>query len=163
MTCIAWDGHVLAADRQATLDGRRRPVTKLYDLEDALPAADGEHPGRRVLVAVTGDHECALGLVEWVRGGEDPAKWPAYQKHDSFNTLIVVRLNLKFQPVLCMYEAEPLRQTLDPQQPFAWGVDAGMALAAMLAGATAQHAVYIASQISIYSGMGVDTLAVSAL
>ena len=162
MTCIAWDGRVLAADRQATLEGIKREVCKLQDLQ-AVGTTDNEFPAGRIFVTATGDRECGLDLARWVVGGEDPARWPAYQKNDSFNTLIVVRLDRKFQPTLYMYEAQPYRQTLAIDQPFAWGNDGRLALAAIAGGATAAHAVYIASQISIYSGLGVDTLAVSAL
>jgi hypothetical protein len=162
MTCIAWDGRVLAADRQATLEGIKREVCKLQDLQ-AVGTTDNEFPAGRIFVTATGDRECGLDLARWVVGGEDPARWPAYQKNDSFNTLIVVRLDRKFQPTLYMYEAQPYRQLLSIDAPFAWGIDGRLALAAMAAGASAGDAVRVACDLSIYSGLGVDTLAVSAL
>lgn len=163
MTCIAWDGQTLAADRQATLDGICRTVCKILNIADATPTQDGLFPGGSAFITGTGDFESFAALVEWVRDGERQDKWPNFQKHDGFYTLVVVRLNLKFQPTLYMYEALPIRQMLDPTKPFAWGCDGRLALAAMAAGASAEQAVEIASSLSIYSGLGVDKLAVSAL
>jgi ATP-dependent protease HslVU (ClpYQ) peptidase subunit len=52
MSVIAWDGHVLAADKQATNNGLKRTTTKI-------------HRAGECLVAFTGDASQGMLMVDW--------------------------------------------------------------------------------------------------
>lgn len=146
MSVIAWDGKVLAADRQISHNDRAYEGQKLFRLDDGT------------LVAFTGDRECGMILVEWVRSGADSARWPAFQKHDDFTTLVVVRTDGQ----VFQLQAEPYWHRIT--EPFyAWGVGAPYALGAMACGATAEHAVTVANSFSVWCGCGVTSYAAAAV
>ena len=67
MTCIAWDGKTLAADRRAVNGGLARTTRKIQR------RADGN-----VLLAMSGQSEVALEMVEWfISPSRDPKEFPA--------------------------------------------------------------------------------------
>lgn len=65
MTCIAWDGHTLAADGRVT-DGRGKTstTTKIFRAPGGL------------LVGGTGDASVVTELQAWFLAGADPADFP---------------------------------------------------------------------------------------
>lgn len=65
MTCIAWDGHTLAADRRVT-DGRGKTstTTKIFRAPGGL------------LVGGTGDASVVAELQAWFLAGADPSAFP---------------------------------------------------------------------------------------
>lgn len=159
MSVVAWDGKTMAADRQATFQGCRREVTKLWKV------APTDDPENKVLVGSVGDHEVSLLLLHWVRNGRPLNGWPECQKHDNFTEMLVLSRDgsAQIQLQLHLYQAHPIGQRLDPRQPFAIGSAAEIALGAMHAGATAIQAVGIARELSIYCGFGTDAHAAASL
>jgi hypothetical protein len=137
MTTIAWDGVMLAADKQVTECNRAAGVmTKIGRLD-----ADR-------LWAVSGLVGNSVQALQWVRhGGSGPYPWPPEVE------LYVVHRDGRVD----VYEQSAIPFTLDPG-PFTAGSGGAAAQAAMQMGADAHVAVAIASTIDVYTGGGVDTL-----
>ena len=143
MTCIAWDGRTLAADKQGTQCDMRITVTKITRLTSGA------------LVAWTGTIEQGIELARWYEDGADPGKWPSYQATDEWARLIVVEKGKAYT-----YEKRPIPQLVeDPFQ--AWGSGRDFAMGAMGMGADARKAVEVASIFSTTCGGGVDSFEVS--
>ena len=132
MSVVAWDGKTLAADSQATCEGRKKTVVKLITR------------GPNLALAWVGDHEQGLILADWYMKGADPATWPAFQTKDSFTELIVA-----FDNRCVFYEVLPVAQEVT--EPFAaWGSGAAIAIGAMAVGASARAAVAAACRFNIW-------------
>ena len=125
MTCIAWDGKTLAADRQGTSDSIAIPVTKIHRIPSGA------------IIASAGSLERGLDLKRWYQEGSNPEKWPAYQKDDDWNDLIVVDHGKIFH-----YEKLPVPQPVESKF-MAWGSGRDIAMGAMAMGADARKAVSI--------------------
>lgn len=143
MTCIAWDGVILAADRMAENGYARRPVTKIWTLE----------PERPVVLAIAGNHAASLLLKDWWVNGADVETWPKEQSdNDKRGTLIVVK-----NGECSFYEGLPVALTLDHHPRFwAWGSGSEIAIGAMAMGADAIRAVELANEFAVGCGLGVD-------
>jgi hypothetical protein len=140
MTVIAWDGHTLATDKQATNSGLRFTVTKSVKLES------GE------VLAWTGNMDTGQMIANWYKDGADAAKWPECQKDkDDWSRLIVVKDGKVF-----VYEQRPV--AMEFQDKFmAWGSGRDYAIGAMAKGASAIEAVHIAMRFDNGCGCGVDS------
>lgn len=139
MTTIAWDGVMLAADKQLT-EGDRAcgRVTKIGWLD------------RDRMWAISGEAAASMQCLHWLReagGTPPPTPWPekaeVYVIHRSGNVYL--------------YESTASPIEMD-QGPFAAGSGGPVAHGAMLAGADAYVAVALASTVDIYTGGGIDTL-----
>jgi 20S proteasome alpha/beta subunit len=140
MTCIAWDGKTLAADKRAT-GGTLTRVTKIFRTKD----------GR--LMGASGDGSYARELMAWAEAGEVPAAWPA-SADKSEAELMVIGLDGEIR----IYYHRPF--ALKPEDGrFAMGSGGAYAMTAMHLGYGAARAVEVASELTDSCGDGVDTLA----
>jgi ATP-dependent protease HslVU (ClpYQ) peptidase subunit len=139
MSVIAFDGKMVAVDRQATFNETKTTMRKMRVLPDGT------------VLAWCGAQAQGLLMARWYEDGADITKYPESQrKEEDYATLIVFTNGRIF-----MYErtTEPL-EVLDKM--FAQGCGRDFALGAMEAGCDAVKAVKIASKFSVYCGMGVD-------
>jgi hypothetical protein len=138
MTTIAWDGKTLAADRQLTTSGVRYATTKAHRLKDgSLFASCGTLENNAIVRRWLDDG----GPVPTL-GGEDDAFDGVLIKPDGTPWM----LNKKLVPIAI-------------ESPrFATGSGRDFALMAMRLGKTAREAVEAASELCIWTGMGVTEL-----
>lgn len=143
MSTIAWDGHTLVADRQATYGevaltcgGKATKLRKL---------PNGEVAG------IVGTMSMGFALIEWYLAGAEPHLYPLMSS-DCQATLIVVGPS---GPVR-QYELTPHPLTFK-ESFLAWGSGRDLALGAMAAGADARSAVKIASSLDINTGKGLQS------
>lgn len=137
MSVVAWDGKTVAADKQSTNGNRAVLCTKVRELEDGT------------VLAAVGDHEESQILMDWYCAGGVKEDWPAFQKDESFTTLIIINSKEAYQ-----YQAYPRLQRIEAGF-FAWGDGAPVALGAMAAGADARRAVEITCEYNIFCGQGI--------
>lgn len=138
MTCIAWDGRTLAADKRASNGGLARRCTKIMRHGDAL-------------IGMTGDWDAAAELRQWWIDGAKPADFPKVGRDDKA-TLVVVQ-----HAGISVYVAGPFPM-IQEEQFSAWGSGRDFAIAAMHLGCDAAKAVEVASIFQHDCGDGVDTL-----
>lgn len=139
MTVIAYDGHTVAADKQATNGDYRATVTKLHRV------------GHEVL-AFCGHADVGLAMVAWYRAGCPVDQFPNKGLSNEDATWLYV-----FAPgarVRC-YQRQPIPIIFEDPL-FAAGSGCAVAKGALLAGADARRAVEIACQVLDGCGMGVD-------
>lgn len=140
MTVIAWDGRILAADKQVTMNGIKFSTTKLKYL------GNGDY------AAMAGDINCCLAMMEWYKDGADRDKFPQLGNgNDNSSLLLVIRNNLS----AVYYENSPFAVNVEDRK-IAFGCGRDLALGAMAAGAGAFEAVKIACQFDIHCGVGCD-------
>lgn len=141
MTCIAWDGKTLAADKRACYGTMVNTVTKIHRVGD-------------VLVGSAGDLAFALGMIEWVRGGREASQFPLSQatKEDWQPTLVIEK-----DGSISLYERSPHAIRYE-QRCAAIGSGREFARAAMALGKTAREAVELACQLDSGCGNGIDVL-----
>ena len=147
MTCIAWDGHTLAADKRCCLGTMVNTVTKIWPLDT---------PTGRVLFGGAGDFDACAAMSNWVESGYDPAKFPPEQKTDNWAAVIVVD-----QDGARQYErtAYPIRYD-DPYVTLGSGRE--FARAALFLGRNAYDAVAVACALDSGCGNGIDTLTLNS-
>lgn len=139
MTVIAWDGETLAADKRHTNNGMIFSGTKIF------------HVGN-LLVGCSGRTCVGSEMIEWIRKGRKPSKFPEIQKTEDFATTIVIE-----DRKATRYERTPYPCVIE--DPFhAIGSGAEYALTAMYLGKSAKEAVEIASKFDDGCGNGVDVL-----
>lgn len=146
MTVVAWDGHVLAADRQVTQAGLRRSGTKL--------ACVGA-----LRLGCVGSAAYGAALQAWVRAGRKVTDWPKPASHDDADdgTLIVIE-----EGKVLVYEGQPHPFVIEDTFA-AFGSGRDYAMAAMALGQDAQQAVELACRFENGCGMGVDVLTPPAM
>ena|SRR3990167_3555319 len=141
MTTVAWDGKVLAADRQATNGGLKFHVTKLKKVNGSL-------------LFSSGDLDTFVAMVEWFRHGANQKELPKVQgEKDTTISFFEVRPD----GTLWCYErsAHPFLV----EEPFyACGSGRDYALSAMKLGKGAVEAVLFAGEFDAYTGLGVTVL-----
>jgi 20S proteasome alpha/beta subunit len=141
MTCIAWDGATLAADKRCALGSLIRTTTKIFNFGDCFAGYAGD--------AAVGEE-----LVAWFKAGHVPADFPESQRSkDSWTSLLVIWRNGD----IWKFESTPHAVKFPPQQ-FAIGSGRDFAMAAMHCGKTAQEAVEVACVFDNGCGNGVDIL-----
>lgn len=141
MSTVAWDGKVLAADRQATNYDCAQPCSKIKRLKDGT------------ILAVTGGYAEGLLMMQWYEDGGKPFEYPKFQEDkDDWCRLIAVSPSGE----IFEYERRPIGMRF-PSGPRAWGSGRDYALGAMAAGASAIQAVEIACRFDINSGCGVES------
>lgn len=138
MTCIAWDGKTLAADKASTCAGLRLTTTKIFKVY-----------GR--LLAFSGDADDAMQLLAWFKAGCDPATYPkALEKNDTAGYVFDGDVVLK-------YTKSPHAERIE-DKVFAAGCGRDYALATMHLGFDARRAVEVACHFDSGCGNGIDTL-----
>ena len=141
MTCIAWDGRTLAADKRACLGGLVNTMTKIHRIGD-------------LLVGGSGETSFIWTMIEWVRAGRNVADFPKSQgDKDDWQPMLVIEsggqiLLYERTPYPCRYE----------QSVFAIGSGRDFARAAMHLGKSAREAVEVACALDAGCGNGIDTL-----
>lgn len=136
MSIVAWDGKSIAADKMTVSSGMRKTETKILRVEEKV-------------IAWVGETSVGLALLDWIKKGSDPDKWPAVQRTENWTCLIVAN----WEGVV-FYEREPFAQKVN--EPFtAWGAGRDFAIGAMAMGAKAKQAVEIANAFSTSCGNGV--------
>lgn len=145
MTCIAWDGKTLAADRRACLGTMVNTITKIWRVNDVLVGGSGE--------------ACFIGgMVEWVRNGRKLDEFPAYQRDkDDWQPFIVIESD----GTTSLYERTPHPVRYE-QSCLAIGSGREFARAAMHLGLDARAAVQVAIDLDSGCGGGIDTLSLQA-
>ena len=141
MTCIAWDGTTLAADKLASYGGTVTTVTKIHCING-------------LLVGGSGESSFIGAMLEWVRSGREPDKFPKSQSDkDDWQPLLVVELD----GTTSLYERTqyPIRHE---QRCIAIGSGREYAMAAMHLGCDAQQAVEVAIALDCNCGNGIDVL-----
>lgn len=142
MSIVAWDGKILAADRQASYNDTIHTVQKLWKLDN------GE------VVAVVGSLANGLLVNEWYTNGAKKEEYPECQKEDNWAKIIVVSKEG------CFYYDDQ-RLPIRVIDPFcAWGIGRDVALGVMEMGGDAIKAVEIASKYKDGCGRGCDYVAI---
>lgn len=140
MTCIAWDGQTLAADRLSSF-GSKSTTTKIHKVYGSLIGSAG--------VSV----HCAA-MIEWFRGGRVEDKFPAFQKdHATSVDVICIEPNGKIH----VFQTSHVPILIE-DKVMSFGSGSNYALAAMYLGKTASEAVEVAIALDSGCGNGVDTL-----
>lgn len=141
MTVIAWDGHTLAADRQAKSGDGCQAVCKIFRVNDCL-------------VGISGDLSMAMEMREWLKAGANPDSFRNdWRDPDKGGTLLVI---LPDKTVL-KYESSPI--PFKYYGPFAAaGSGSECAMVAMACGRTAVTAVQVVNKYLSSCGMGYDYL-----
>lgn len=140
MSVIAWDGLVLAADKQATVVGLRKTVTKIFKHNGELFYSDG-------------DFGKFLEVMDWYKAGADPEKYPTIARDVNASPLNVIKAGGK----IYVYDQSPIPFLIEDRFAAA-GTGRDYAIAAMSLGYSSKAAVEIACKFDIYCGMGIDTL-----
>lgn len=148
MTVIAWDGNILAADRQSQAGDCRKPVRKIFSHMVNLT--------ERCLLGISGDLTVGLEMLEWFKEGAKPEDFRTEWRNTRDGAcLFVVRPN----KTVWRYESSPYPfQYQELGGVAASGSGDGYALVAMRCGCNAVDAVRHASYVSVSCGMGVDWL-----
>ena len=144
MTCIAWDGKLLAADKLVISGYKRASFTKIRRIGDAL-------------VGFAGNTILTNAMFSWIEIGENPDKFPEAQR-DKDNFTAGMKITLDGQ--IYLYENAPI-PWLNERKIWAIGSGAEIAIGAMAAGASAEDAVKIACEWCYLTGGfsgGVDVL-----
>ena len=140
MTVIAWDGHILAADRMGENGSTLSTVKKLWPLKKQGGA-----------FAVCGSLSQGLALKRWVEGGMKEDKFPFVKEGESWTHLIVA---LPKKSVMLFENSPDAIEVLDSFA--AWGIGREVALGALQMGASSIVAVEIASKWAAGCGRGCD-------
>jgi 20S proteasome alpha/beta subunit len=143
MTCIAWDGRVLAADKRATSYGHGSTVTKIRK------AATGE------LLAVCGDFDTGQALMAWYQAGALPESFP--ENRDASEQFRARLLVIDAGPRIRVFDCTPHAMTIE-DKCYAMGSGRDYALAAMHLGRNSRKAVEVACALDLGCGNGIDTL-----
>lgn len=142
MTCIAWDGKTLAADKRCLNGSLIGTVTKIYRGRGGC------------LLGFSGDYDMCAQMLDWFNDGADPEKYPAQQRDkDLWSGFLVIRPDGGIQ----RFERTPNPLRYE-DKIFAAGSGREFALAAMYCGKTAVEAVRIACIFDSGCGNGIDTL-----
>lgn len=138
MTTVAWDGRMMAADKQLTLGGTPMPITKIFRIGNEV-------------IGCCGSVQEAMLFIEWYRGNQDPKEKPKLE--EGFSAMVIKDGRcLRFEHLLMPYEID--------MPCWACGSGADYALGAMCAGKDAREAVEIACRLDVNSGMGIDVIEV---
>jgi hypothetical protein len=141
MTCIAWDGKTLAADKRMGFGGEFATVTKIHRF-------DG------MLVGWAGESALGRAMISWFRDGAAPEYFPAVQRDtERLGSLLVI------QPTGAIhhYAAEPFPIIVE-DATYTIGSGSGFAAAALYLGHDARRAVEVACALDMNCGNGIDTL-----
>lgn len=138
MTCIAFDGKTLAADKRSTVCGYPATSTKIH----------------RVPGGMVGFSGCAVHageLLDWFRKGRDTGSFPKPRSEDGCGSLFITDTGEIHQ-----YNAHsPFFEKIEDKF-YARGSGRDYALAAMFLGKTAVEAVSVACALDTSCGNGID-------
>jgi ATP-dependent protease HslVU (ClpYQ) peptidase subunit len=142
MTCIAWDGRTLAADKRVDCNGYPATAIKIFRAPDGA------------LIGGAGDSDVISALREWYQQGCNPEMYPNNRAEGGcYATLLVITPAKEVR----MYLSGPSPIILQNKM-FAIGSGADFALASMHLGHSARKAVEVACALDVGCGNGIDTL-----
>ena len=141
MSVVAWDGRLVAADKQGTTAGLRITLTKMR----RLPSGE--------VLAWTGNQDFGLTVAQWYEDGADMMQWPACQNDKDDWARLIVIANKRAK----VFERQPFPIVIEDEF-MAWGSGRDYAMGAMARGANAQEAVKIAMRFDQSCGMGCDVV-----
>ena len=141
MTIIAWDGKTLAADKRGTWQGISRTVTKIFRTGDWL-------------IGIAGNQCEGYDMVEWLKNGAAPDKFPVNQRDEK---LWISCLVISSDGLIRLYERSP-NPCIIENEFTAIGSGRDFALAAMYLGLTSREAVEVACEFEEGCGNGIDEL-----
>jgi ATP-dependent protease HslVU (ClpYQ) peptidase subunit len=156
MTTIVFDGHVLVADTQVTMDGVKCAKTdKIECVRWGSNVIAGDAAASKTCyLAISGDIGDAAAIVEALEAGT------AEDTLLTGHTLGILVNSKDFRDVTEVYSREingtfycKLRRSSPAELPFVAGSGGLFALAAMKAGATPYKAVEIACEMDIRSSL----------
>lgn len=139
MTTIAYDGSHLVGDRKMTYNSQRSvETTKVFRLEnnDCFQA-----------VGFTGNPEIIYRLLDKLENNDYELEW----EKDDFTALLIDHIG-------GCWIIEASGDITEADVPWALGSGALAAHGAMLAGAGADKAVFIAEQLDVMTGFGTDEI-----
>lgn len=151
MTTIAWDGEYLAADQGSWVGGHIDKHIKAHRI-----LVDGS----RTLYACVGQAGFANRMMRHIENPEQ-VPLPDWRMHGLENGGQIVGIMVFPFGVIYEVDAMGIRVKMEghgTRGVFAAGGGREMALGALLAGASAQRAVEIATEYSDYGGHGVTVL-----
>ena len=141
MTCIAWDGKTLAADKLMVNGATRGTTTKIF-----------RHAGE--LLGVTGNLSIGMEMLAWLKDGADPDKYPASNRLLTEGCSLI---RVRADGSVLKYESSPFPFVVEGSH-CAFGSGEESAMAAMHCGADAFRAVSVACMCNTGCGNGIDTL-----
>lgn len=152
MTCIAWDGATLAADKRACNGSLARTTTKIFC---------GRIHGFGALLGMSGDSGYGMMLVNWAQQGMKIEQFPTAPAGQAATLLVILRgLPGGTSPYeVETYDTGPYGLQIH-DRTIAIGSGRDFALGAMEMGATAELAVRAACKFDVYCGNGIDVLTV---
>lgn len=140
MTCIAWDGKTMAADKLAICQDVMSTVTKIYRVPDGL-------------VGFCGDTDVMGDMLQWFQAGRVAADFPKLAETQASTTALFVHNDGSV--LIYTKNAYPIREA---EKFYAIGSGRYYALAAMHLGKSAAVGVRTAIALTNTCGRGVDTL-----
>jgi ATP-dependent protease HslVU (ClpYQ) peptidase subunit len=144
MTCIAWDGKTLAADKRASDNGLPRTITKIRRV-----ARNG------ALIGASGSVNRDAELMAWYERGASPEDYPATERDAKECSMLVViergRRGILF------FNGTPYPAEFEGPH-FAMGSGRDFAHTCMHLGMSAAEAVRVACELDLGCGNGIDTL-----
>jgi hypothetical protein len=142
MTCVAWDGRMLAADKRACNSTAHSTTTKIHRLPDGS------------VCGLAGDSAYCRQMVAWLMAGERVEEFPATQRNrETFASTLLLRPNGE----IWKYEDTPHPHRIEDRF-HAIGSGRDYALAAMHLGCDARRAVEVACCFDPGCGNGIDVL-----
>lgn len=142
MTCIAWDGKTLAADKRASDNGIARVVTKIRR------ASNG------ALCGCSGNVSRDAELFAWYDRGANPSDFPPTERDEQKCSMLVA---IEPGPFVKFYSTTPYPAIFEGPR-FAMGSGRDFAEAAMFLGLSARDAVNVACTLNTGCGDGIDAL-----
>lgn len=149
MTTIAWDGRTLAGDAMTTWGGT--PMRACVPKVHKVTAPNG----RKALVGFSGSLAYGNAYLAWLNGGDKPD--PKVPESTGWTVIMVDDEGGIWQ----RSDTSDAWTLLGRRVNWACGSGADYALGAMAAGATAEQAVKIASNLDTNTGFGVHAVRLS--
>lgn len=148
MSVVAYDGRVIAADRQGMNGDFPFETRKLLRLRN------GD------IIAWAGSIDGGLAMARWYEGGCKREEFPVTQRDKDLWSRLIVIPNEPLHRQVRYYEQGP--EPIFLHEPFmAWGSGRDIAMGALAMGADARKAVEIACRYNVYCGMGIDEIDLS--
>ena len=141
MTCVAFDGKTVAADKRLAIHGVNHVVTKIFKLKDCI-------------VAFAGNIADGMAMLNWIKHGRIPENFPfTEQSRDDWSRTLVFSKAEGIQ----VYEYNRYPYKIETRQ-CAIGHGCDFALASMFLGHTAVEAVEVACHFDSTCGNGIDAI-----
>ncbi len=142
MSVVAWDGKILAADKQQTKDDFKFRGKKIIIKDNKA-------------VGTVGNCSLAKNFANWIFNGADPESFEEAAEEGDYVEALYVEISEGVPVVLLFNNIYPTPLVIE-EPFFAIGSGADVAMGALTIGCNAEEAVLAASQHIASCGMGVD-------